>query len=150
MKNLMLLSLLAIGFVSCSKDDDVQPTETNADFKIEIALSGAIDDYNENLTATIFHDENANVNLLGDDISQDDKQQSSSQTASYTITGTPKNRTLTTSAKAKNVVIMQMMAPKKANPQHLTSVVTVYQNGKVKTKKTHVFNGEINNYLLVD
>lgn len=148
MKKLMLFSLLAIGLVSCSKDDDVQPIENNSDFKIEIALSGAIDDYSESLTATIFHDEGANVNLLGDDLPE--KQQTSPQTASYTITGEPKNRTFTTSAKAKNVVLMQMMVPKKENPQHLTSVVTVYENGKVKAKKTHVFNGEINNYLLVD
>ncbi|WP_159638990.1 beta-barrel fold lipoprotein [Sphingobacterium composti Ten et al. 2007 non Yoo et al. 2007] len=150
MKKLMLFSLLAISMVSCSKNDDVQPTTNGSDFKIEVALSGAIDDYAENISVNITNDEGVELHLLGYEWKQGDRTQTSPNSVTYIATSKPTIRTLTTSHKAKSLFLLQTMIPIKENPQPLTSTITLYQNGKVKTKKKHVFNGEINQYLLVD
>jgi len=149
MKKLMILSLMAIGFVSCSKDD-VQPNENNSDFKIEIVLNGAIDDYVENLAINITNEKDVAVNLLGHEWKEGQRTQTSPNSVTYFATGSPTNKFITTSEKVNSLFLIQTMLPIKPNPQKLTSEVTLYQNGKVKSKKTQIFKGQLNEQLYIE
>jgi len=148
MKKLLFFSLLAISLGSCKKENEPTTTNQNANFKVEIVLSGAISDYTEMLTTSLITDEGQSANLLGEEWKTGERVQSSTVT-NYTQIGTPRNRALTTKESIKNVYLSQVMAPIKPNPQKLTSTVTIYRNGVVTTTKTKVFDGSNDNSFLV-